>query len=93
MEYDLEKLLDLPEDERVEAFAWALGQLISVTRPVETVGCNITSECPPGFRSVKTQSYSVPLLDSTALLSTPHSSLVLLPPPPKERMFVMTVSL
>jgi hypothetical protein len=27
MEYDLEKLLDLPEDERVEAFAWALGQL------------------------------------------------------------------
>lgn len=27
MEYDLEKLLDMPEDERVEAFAWALGQL------------------------------------------------------------------
>lgn len=27
MEYDLEKLMDLPEDERVEAFAWALGQL------------------------------------------------------------------
>lgn len=27
MEYDLETLKDLPEDERVEAFAWALGQL------------------------------------------------------------------
>lgn len=27
MEYDLDRLLDLPEDERVEAFAWALGQL------------------------------------------------------------------
>ncbi len=27
MEYDLDGLLDLPEDERVEAFAWALGQL------------------------------------------------------------------
>lgn len=27
MEYDLETLMDLPEDERVEAFAWALGQL------------------------------------------------------------------
>lgn len=27
MEYDLETLMDLPEDERVEAFAWALGQI------------------------------------------------------------------
>ena len=65
--------------------ASALGQLISVTRPVETVGYNITSEDLPASRSVKTQSYiqSVPLLDSIALLSTPHSSLVLLSPPPE----------
>ena len=27
MEYDLEEIKNLPEDERVEAFAWALGQL------------------------------------------------------------------
>ena len=27
MEYDLEEIKTLPEDERVEAFAWALGQL------------------------------------------------------------------
>jgi hypothetical protein len=27
MEYDLDEIMSLPEDERVEAFAWALGQL------------------------------------------------------------------
>lgn len=27
MEYDLERLKEMPDDERVEAFAWALGQL------------------------------------------------------------------
>lgn len=27
MEYDLQRLMELPEDERVEAFAWALGLL------------------------------------------------------------------
>lgn len=27
MEYDLDRLKEMPEDERVEAFAWALGQL------------------------------------------------------------------
>lgn len=83
-------LLDSCDDEA----AWALGQLISVTRPVETVGYNITSEDLPASSSVKTQSYRASPSWTLQPYSPPLTHLwscSLLPL--KERMFVMTISL